>query len=1273
MSPSKHKEPTKNVRLVTPNLILADENVEPSKQTNITYKANRINTSKYTWITFLPKNLFEQFYRFANLYFLFIQILNWLPGMEVFVREVQLMPLLFVLSVTAIKDLFEDRRRHLSDKRVNNMATRRYDTKTKRFVRIKWKEVQVGDLIHLACNEMVPADILLLRSQSAENEDYGTCYVETSNLDGESNLKPRYVVPDVIKPYQSLDQADFDFIVECEKPNLKLHKFNGSLIYNNDDGSPKKRIAINKDNILLRDCTLKNTGFAEGLVIYAGHESKAMLNNKGPRHKRSRLEKMMNRDIIMCVVILIIMCVIGFMGRYFWLDQFTDPKMRPPYNDYDNPVESLDFIWPLKTFATFLILYQMIIPISLYVCIEMVKLGQVYLINRDEFLIDKQTGKRCECRAWNITEDLGQIEYVFCDKTGTLTENIMEFQCCCIKGINYESDNPKIMNTTTKLINSQLCDKVAAIGEHYKKWKDRSNKSNDQNKDKDDDKKFVLNDDEQQIIHDFFITLAICNTATSQSLHQDNLNAKGQQVMMAELSEETKTVKTVKTLKGSLSLSSLFQPTDLFHVFQSPESMKKTKSNEKSRSSSTEDHQQTIGPCFESESPDEVALVTAAFQYQYRLVKRVRDLVTVLLPNNVLISYKVLYTLPFDSDRKRMSVIVRCPFTGQIILYTKGSDLTVLQHLSSAQQCNPANELVLNKQCLHNYSSKGLRVLCIAKRVLSQQQYDDFIVQVNKAESSENRDKKILRIYEELESDLQLLGSTAIEDRLQHRVPQVIKALRDAGIMVWVLTGDKMETAISIAKSCQLFNSDMRLLTINLNIVRSKKTARTELLRHLDTVRNFSRDEDDQLCFGSMSSEKSMNNNNTNSTTTNSTTSKEMDRSYIWLKRIYHFLKREKFDPEDDDNGGAGGSSSRLRNRWGLVIDGPSLNFVLQKDNVDYFIQLSQYCGSVLCCRVTPSQKSFVVKCVKNKLNVLTLAIGDGANDVAMIQTAAIGVGVVGLEGSQAAMASDFAIPRFHFLERLLLLHGNLCYNRLALTILYFFYKNTMVVFVLFFYQFLSGFSGTSLLDDVYLMAVNIFYTTIPAIVRGIIEKDCHESVFLDYPTLYERGRHSTVYTMQSFWVTTIDSVYQSSIIFFVTYGMFNFTSIGVYEFGLTIFILIIITNLLQIMMENKYWNQYFVLSIGISIGYFMSSMLFLDFNYSDSLLLILGGRNYKLFVNLVFEMEFWRALIVIPVICLLPRFTIRTLQNIVKPSFRIPFDSPGDKKSVSHDYFENS
>ncbi|KPM04294.1 phospholipid-transporting ATPase VB-like protein [Sarcoptes scabiei] len=1124
----------KNLRIVTPNLIVSDSIGRRSKHhPNGQYRNNKIHTSKYTWLTFLPKNLFEQFYRFANLYFLLIQILNWLPEMEVFVREVQSMPLIFVLSVTAIKDLFEDRRRHSSDKRVNNATCRRYDKKSKCFIRTKWSKLEVGDLIHLNCNEIVPADILLLRAQSAESDDYGTCYVETSNLDGENNLKPRFV------PNEKIEDIDFNFVVECEKPNMKLHKFQGSIIYSNDN---RKRVPINKDNLLLRDCRLKNTTCVEGLVIYAGHETKAMLNNKGPRHKRSRLERMMNRDIIMCVVILIIMCIICFVGKYLWLEQFTVSNRLVPYTNDENPVDALDFLWPLRSFSTFLILYQMIIPISLYVCIEMIKLGQVYIINRDVDLIDPNSLKRCECRAWNITEDLGQIEYMFCDKTGTLTENVMEFRCCSIKGINYEHETTSVdsMRRNSEIkVNPKLKEKIDRIANKYQKWSI--------------EKKLILNE-EEQAIHDFFMVLTFCNTASCSSFDLNNDD---------EEDEDGRNSITPFNLEKSLVPSERRTHSfDLFQMFHSLSRKSIEKSSKKAKN---------FGPNIESES----------------------------------------------------------------------SDMTILERLSSDYETDSRKkeELTMIKHHLHQYSTKGLRGLCVAKRILTKREFDKYITELERSDYPEKREKFLNRLYNSIESNLELLGATAIEDRLQERVPDVILSLRKAGITIWVLTGDNMETAISIAKSCSLFNSEMNLLRINYANVKSRKTARMELLNKLETIRNYSREQ------MSISIEQSTSNDST----------RRFSRLSRVLKKIYDFLNKEPQHQQHHQLESNLGEQSVNRKHFGLVIDGPSLNFVLQKENLANFILLTKHCGSVLCCRTTPSQKSFVVKCVKNRMNMMTVAVGDGANDVSMIQTAHVGIGIHGLEGSQAAMASDFAIPKFHFLERLILVHGNLCYNRLASTILYFFYKNTMVVFVLFFYQFLCGFSGSSLLDDVYLMAVNIFYTTLPAIVRGILEKDNYETTFIEYPELYERGRKSLVYTDRSFWVNLLDSIYQSFIIFFLCFYFYTDSSIGLHEFGLIIIVVIIITNLLQISIETKYWNDFFVLSIFISLGFFITSAMFLDFNYSNSMLSILGGRNYKILMqNVIFQPKFFPVMILLPVICLIPRFTLRALQQMLKPQFKL-------------------
>lgn len=168
-----------------------------------------------------------------------------------------------------------------------------------------------------------------------------------------------------------------------------------------------------------------------------------------------------------------------------------------------------------------------------------------------------------------------------------------------------------------------------------------------------------------------------------------------------------------------------------------------------------------------------------------------------------------------------------------------------------------------------------------------------------------------------------------------------------------------------------------------------------------------------------------------------------------------------------------------------------------------------------------------------------------------MLQTAHVGIGVSGKEGTQAVMASDFAISKFHHLEKLLLVHGNRCYNRLALTIQYYFYKNSLIIFIIFFYQFSCGFSGQSPVDDMHLMMVNIAYNTFPAILRGIYEKNYEEDVLLANPSLYERGRLSRVYTKYSFWVDTADSIYQSLVIYYFSYFTYIDTNIDFQAFGL--------------------------------------------------------------------------------------------------------------------------
>lgn len=390
------------------------------------YVNNRIRTTKYTLLNFVPRNLFEQFHRAANLYFLFLVVLNWVPLVEAFQKEITMLPLVVVLTIIAIKDGLEDYRKYKIDKQINNLITKVYSRKEKKYIDRCWKDVTVGDFIRLSCNEVIPADMVLLFSTDPD----GICHIETSGLDGESNLKQRQVVRGYAEQDSEVDPEKFSTRIECENPNNDLSRFRGFLEHSN-----KERVGLSKENLLLRGCTIRNTEAVVGIVVYAGHETKAMLNNSGPRYKRSKLERRANTDVLWCVMLLVIMCLTGSVGHGIWLSRYE--KMH----FFNNPEPDRHIISPLLAgfymFWTMIILLQVLIPISLYVSIEIVKLGQIYFIQSDMDFYNEKTDSTVQCRALNIAEDLGQIQYLFSDKTGTLTENKMVFRRCSVAGFDY--------------------------------------------------------------------------------------------------------------------------------------------------------------------------------------------------------------------------------------------------------------------------------------------------------------------------------------------------------------------------------------------------------------------------------------------------------------------------------------------------------------------------------------------------------------------------------------------------------------------------------------------------------------------------------------------------------------------------------------------------------------------------------------------------------------------------------------------------------------------
>lgn len=389
------------------------------------FARNSIQTGKYSVLTFLPKNLFEQFHRVAYIYFLVIAILNQIPQLAVFGRGVSIMPLAFVLLVTAVKDAYEDYRRHRSDKIENNRLA--FVLVNGEFRQKKWKDIEVGEIIKIPANETLPCDMVLLST----SDPTGVAFVQTINLDGESNLKTRYAK-------QETQKEKINGLIECGKPDKNIYSFKGKMEI---DG---KMLSLGHSNIVLRGCELKNTAWAVGVAVYAGQETKAMLNSSEAPSKRSMLETRMNLEIIILSIFLIALCLIVSVCAAIWLRQHRDELDTLPYRRKDfseaKPEDYNYYRWGREIFFTFLmsvIVFQTMIPISLYISMELVRAGQAYFMIQDTGMYDEASNSRFQCRALNINEDLGQIKYVFSDKTGTLTENKMEFHCASIWGVDY--------------------------------------------------------------------------------------------------------------------------------------------------------------------------------------------------------------------------------------------------------------------------------------------------------------------------------------------------------------------------------------------------------------------------------------------------------------------------------------------------------------------------------------------------------------------------------------------------------------------------------------------------------------------------------------------------------------------------------------------------------------------------------------------------------------------------------------------------------------------
>ncbi|KAI7754390.1 hypothetical protein M8C21_026976 [Ambrosia artemisiifolia] len=792
-----------------------------------------------------------------------------------------------------------------------------------RFEQKRWKDIQVGEVVKVLADETIPCDIVLLSTSDLT----GVAYIQTINLDGESNLKTRYAKQETLSRVPEKDIISG--LIKCEKPNRNIYGFQGNMEI---DG---KRVSLGPSNIILRGCVIKNTDWAVGVAVYAGRETKAMLNNSGAPSKRSRLETHMNQEIMLLSFFLVTLCVVVSACAGVWLKRHQDElDMMQFYRrkDYsEGEEENYNYYGlGLEIFFSFLmsvIVFQIMIPISLYISMELVRVGQAYFMIHDDKMFDAASNTRFQCRALNINEDLGQI-----------------------------------------------------------------------NKD----------------IYDFFLALAACNTIVPIVVNTSNPNEK------------------------------LID--------------------------------------YQGESPDEQALVYAAAAYGFMLIERTSGHIVIDIQGERQ-RFNVLGMHEFDSDRKRMSVILGYP-DGTVKVFVKGADTTMFKVIDESLNLDVVRATETH---LHSYSSIGLRTLVVGMRALSVSEFDTWQTSYEIASTALMGRAGLLRkVAIKLENNLSLLGASAIEDKLQQGVPEAIESLRKADIKLF---------------------------------------------------------------------------------------------------------------------------------------------------------ELASKCAVVLCCRVAPLQKAGIVALIKKRTDDMTLAIGDGANDVSMIQMADVGVGISGQEGRQAVMSSDFAMGQFRFLVPLLLVHGHWNYQRMAYMILYNFYRNALFVLVL--YVLYTGFTLTTAITEWSSVLYSIIYTAIPTIVIGILDKDLSRKSLMTYPQLYGAGQRKESYNLKLFWVTMVDTLWQSVVAFFIPVYAYWKSDIDSSSLGDLWTLAVVFMVNIHLAMDVIRWTWISHASIWGSIIATCICVIVID------AIPVLPGAIF----NLASSGLFWICVLGIPIISMIPRFVVKMFMQHCKPS----------------------